>query len=37
VQRIVDEHGGMVVASTREGGGASMVVTLPVAVAGDVA
>ncbi|MEA2462721.1 MAG: hypothetical protein QOJ98_468 [Acidobacteriota bacterium] len=31
VQRIVDEHGGTVVASNREGGGASMVVTLPIA------
>jgi PAS domain S-box-containing protein len=31
VQRIVDEHGGTVVASNREGGGASMVVMLPIA------
>jgi PAS domain S-box-containing protein len=31
VQRIVDEHGGTVVASNREGGGASMIVTLPIA------
>ena len=31
VQRIVDEHGGTVVASNRQGGGASMVVTLPLA------
>jgi PAS domain S-box-containing protein len=30
VHRIVDEHGGTVVASNREGGGASMVVTLPI-------
>jgi PAS domain S-box-containing protein len=31
VQRIVDEHGGTVVASNREGGGATMIVTLPIA------
>jgi len=31
VHRILDEHGGTVVASNREGGGASMVVTLPIA------
>lgn len=30
VRRIVEEHNGTVVASNREGGGASMVVTLPV-------
>jgi PAS domain S-box-containing protein len=31
VHRIVDEHGGTIVASNREGGGASMVVSLPIA------
>jgi len=31
VHRIVDEHGGTVEASNREGGGASMIVTLPIA------
>ncbi|HYK01568.1 MAG TPA: PAS domain S-box protein [Thermoanaerobaculia bacterium] len=31
VHRIVDEHGGSVVATNRDGGGASMIVTLPIA------
>jgi signal transduction histidine kinase len=36
VRRIVEEHNGTVVAANREGGGASMAVTLPVAGAGTV-